>query len=293
MSSGNLPSVREWFEQLCRSIDVPGLLSPHGDPLPRFPSVDLQVGTTGRSGVQTLLPAVGFYADIVDTLTRLGTPLRPDSRIVDFGSGWGRITRFFLRDARLENISGLDVDQYFVNVSNETFGSARFQTCNPLPPTAIAENSVDLITAFSVFSHLSEDACLQWIDEFARVLKPGGFFVFTTRNEWFLDHCIELKRRSDLSEHQQTLTRLFSDWDDAKRRFRNGEFLYSPTGGGGVRDSSFYGESFIPRSYVEQNYGRKFELVFASEGSQPGAAQQSLAGKPVHYEQACFILRKR
>lgn len=293
MSSVAPPSASEWLDHLCRSLDDASLRSPHGDALPRFPPIELQVGTTGLGGAATLMPAAGFYADVVDTADRLGTPLRPDSRIVDFGSGWGRITRFFLRDTRMENITGLDVDSYFVDVSNQTFASPRFQICNSLPPTSLAADSVDLVTAFSVFSHLSESACRQWIDEFARVLKPGGLFAFTTRNEWFLDLCVQLGRHDDLSGHQQALTQLFSDWDAAKSHFRAGGFLHSATGGGGVRDSSYYGESFIPRSYIERHYSRDFELVFASESPQSGAARQSLAERSVDYDQACFILRRR
>lgn len=293
MYSTTLPSASEWLDQLCRSIDETGLRSPHGDPLPRFPHNDLQVSTTGLGGAAALMPAAGFYADVVDTAERLGRPLRSDMRFVDFGSAWGRITRFFLRNAPLANITGLDVDPQFVDFANGLFGGQHFEVCTPLPPTTLADASVDVVTAFSVFSHLSESACQRWCDEFARALKPGGLFVFTTRNEWFLDLCIQLGQSKELSLHQQALTQLFSDWDDAKRRFRAGEFVFSATGGGGVRDSSYYGESFIPRSYIERHYRRDFELVFASENPQPGAARQSLAGRPVDYDQACFILRRR
>lgn len=287
------PSVAEWLDHLCKSLTEKGLSTPHGEPMPAFPPEALQVGTTGLGGAAALMPAAGFYADIVDTGQRLGRPLTRDSRIVDFGSGWGRITRFFLRDTVRRNITGLDVDPGFVDISNQLFGSDSFQVCQPLPPTTLDGGSIDLVTAFSVFSHLSEDACRQWIAEFARVLKPGGLLVFTTRNEWFLDLCVQLAQMSDLSDHQKALTRLFSDWDDAKWRFRAGEFVHSPTGGGGVRDASYYGESFIPRSYIEREYGTHFELVFASDSPQPGAAREQLAARPVDYDQACFILRRR
>lgn len=47
----------------------------------------------------------------------------------------------------------------------------------------------DLVCAYSVFCHLSNDVTLPWMGEFERVLKPGGFLVFTTRPESFLGFC--------------------------------------------------------------------------------------------------------
>lgn len=292
MSTSPLPSASQWLDHLIKSLDTSGLYSPHGDPMPAFPPEKLQIDTTGLGGVASLRQAAAFHADIVDTAQRLGNPLRAQSRIVDFGSGWGRITRLFLRETRLENIVGLDVDAGFVQLSNQLFGGG-FQVCNPMPPTALPAASADLVSAYSVFSHLSEVACREWVGEFARILKPGGLLAFTTRNEWFMDLCTQLSRRSDLSKHQEVLTRLFADWDDAKWRFRAGEFVHSATGGGGVRDKSYYGESFIPRAYVEREYGKQFELVFASEQPQPGQARRDLAGRGTDYDQACFILRRR
>ncbi len=293
MIANELPSVSAWLDQLALSLKQQGLRTPHDDPMPGYPHDELQVSTTGLSGEAALAPAAGFYADIVDTAQRLGRPLTAESRVLDFGAGWGRITRFFLRDTRLANITGLDVDSSFVDTCNHLFGAPRFQVCNPLPPTALDSSSLDLVTAFSVFSHLSEPACAQWVDEFARLIRPGGLLVFTTRNEWFINFCLQLSQTKDLSIHYQALASLFSDWNDALARFRAGEFLHSPTGGGGVRDNSYYGESFIPRSYVEREYSKHFEVVFSSENPQPGAARLALAGRNVDYDQACFILRRR
>ncbi|HSX61397.1 MAG TPA: class I SAM-dependent methyltransferase [Tahibacter sp.] len=225
-------------------------------------------------------------------MDRVGIHASPDWRVLDFGSGWGRITRFFLREARLANIAGLDVDPQFVTLSNQLFGEEIFHTCAPLPPSLFAAESFDLVTAFSVFSHLSETACRLWVDEFARILKPGGLFAFTTRNEWFLDFCSQVPADTPIG-HMRVLRTLFADWEDVRRRFRAGEFVHTATGGGGVRDSSYYGESFIPRSYIEREYSRDFDLVMTSDAPQPGNARRAISDRNAEYDQALFILRRR
>ena len=39
----------------------------------------------------------------------------------------------------------------------------------------------------------------------------------------------------------------------ALTRYDDGEFVYSPTGGGGVRDASFYGEAVVSERYVDRH----------------------------------------
>lgn len=286
-------TVTKWLDRLTESLHNNSLKTPLGEPMPQFPPEQLQVDTTGLGGAAALAQAAAFYADLVDTADRLERPLGEESRILDFGSGWGRITRFFLRDTRHDNIVGLEVDPGFVEISNHLFGGANFQVCNPQPPTPFATGSFDVVSAYSVFSHLSEETSRQWVDEFARLLKPGGLFIFTTRNEAFLDTCRQLSLMGNLNHHQSILAGMFDNWEDARRQFRSGQFLHRGLGGGGVRDASYYGESFIPRAYIEREYGENFEIVFASGETAQGPARHGLAGRRAEYDQACFVLRRR
>lgn len=286
-------TVTAWLDRLIESLHNNSLKTPFGEPMPQFPPEQLQIDTTGLGGIAGVTQAAAFYAEAVDTAERLGRPITEASRILDFGSGWGRVTRLFMRDTRLANIVGVDVDPDFVNISNRLFGSDNFHICSPQPPTQFADASFDLVSAYSVFSHLSESTCRNWIEEFARVLKPGGLFIFTTRDEWFLGVCEQLSHSKELNHHQTFLAKLFDDWQEARRQFRAGQFLHRATGGGGVRDDSFYGESFIPRAYIEREYSKHFELVFASGETSPGPASRAMASRNANYNQACFILRRR
>jgi len=247
---------------VCESYKNPPQLH-NGDELPGFPSDQLQVNTTGQSGVETLLPAFVFYQDCVSTLQELDASLTREQKVLDFGVGWGRIARFFMHDVRKSGIYGLDVTSDFVQVCRDTFGNDNFQKCAPFPPANLQNNQFNLITGYSVFSHLSEAACKSWMDEFYRILAPGGVVAVTTRGRSFFDYCESLQGKGH-DGYLGALSEIFSNFDDARKRYDAGEFVHSNdrgVSGGGDMDSSFYGESFIPEEYAKSAYTDKFEFV--------------------------------
>jgi len=274
--------IDTWFNLLCSSLTDHSITTPHGDLLPAFPSEDLQRNTTSLSGEAALRQACGFYSDISGVLDDSNSPIQPDWEILDFGSCWGRICRFFLRDVPLKNIRGIDVDQRFVGTCKELFNSENFAVCSALPPSECKNSSVNLITAYSVFSHLSEAAFRAWMVEFYRILKDDGVVAFTTRNPAFLDYCAYLRGRDDLSGYTKALSEMIPDIADAKDRYGSGEFIFvteKGLGGGGAMDGSFYGEAFIPEAYVKRTLSDLFEILdFKTIGN--------------GYDQALFVLKR-
>ena len=271
-----------WLEVLVDSLSSPQC-SPLGDALPGFPSEELQRNTTGLSSQAALQQAHAFYEDVMAALRKARKTLSPDSTVLDFGFGWGRISRVFMHDVRLAGIHGVDVDPEFVALTRDLFGSERFELCTPFPPARYETASFDLVYAYSVFSHLSEGAVLAWMREFERILKPGGVVAFTTRHETFFDLCAHMATQDDAEGYLYALGQLFPDVGEARRRYRRGELVHASSdgvGGGGPRDSSFYGETWIPEAYVRRGMGTALEFVAGSfDGSR--------------YDQACFALRKR
>jgi SAM-dependent methyltransferase len=53
----------------------------------------------------------------------------------------------------------------------------------------------DFIYAISVFTHLTEDLQAPWRDELYRVLKPGGYTLFTFQGSHHQHHLTEGERR--------------------------------------------------------------------------------------------------
>ena len=276
-------SNKQWLEVLIKSLRSPQT-SPLGELLPDFPSEELQRNTTGLSSEAALRQAFAFYENVQDGLAKAGKTLAADSRLLDFGFGWGRISRVFMREVGLKSIHGIDVDPDFVRLTKELFKSEQFEICPAFPPTAFADDDFDLIYAYSVFSHLSEKACQAWMDEFARILKPGGVVAFTTRHESFFDFCEWARGQAHHeSPYVQALGQLFPDIGEARRAYRNGELVHassSGVGGGGPRDSSFYGETWIPEQYARTRFSSDLEFIAGYfDGSK--------------YDQACFVLKKK
>lgn len=271
----------DWLDTLIRSLDSEQV-SPFGERIPAYPPEELQRNTTGLSSEAALRQAHAFYDDVGDALARAGSPLSADARVLDFGFGWGRIARCFMRDVPLDHIHGVDVDPDFVDLTRKAFASERFEVCPPFPPTGLPSASYDLVVAYSVFSHLAPKAAHAWMEEFARLLKPGGVVAFTTRHSSFFDYCAWAATQQTDNGYLAALGRLFPDIDAAKAAYARGELVHASSegvGGGGPRNSSFYGETWIPEAYARTAFGPSFEFIAGYfDGSR--------------YDQACFALRR-
>lgn len=241
----------EWFNIICKSIDN-NFVKYKGNTLPSFPNAQTQINTVGAAGKSNLIEAYIFFQDVVRHVCSSPNWKSTDKVILDFGCGWGRIARFFMLYFKPENILGIDIDEELLNICRSTFNGSKFYKCQAFPPTTLENDSIDFIVGYSVFSHLSERACHQWMGEFKRILKPGGIAALTTRGRPFFDYCISLKGTKQ-SGYPEALSRIFDDFDTAKRQYDAGEFVHSNVKGvtgGGVREAEFYGESFIPESYA-------------------------------------------
>lgn len=250
---------RTWLEALLASVESKSF---EGYPLPGFPSDEIQVGMVGSSNEGAIREGFKFYQIVRNLCEQQGARWTGHGRMLDFGTGWGRFARIFLRDFRPENILGIDVDPGFIDLCKETFPYGRFETVPALPPSEIANDSFDLVVAYSVFSHLAEHAANAWIEEFTRVLKPGGFIAFTTWGRGFAAKCQRYKGAASVeSEWHKALAEAFPDLAATESAYDRGEFIYSPTGGGDLRPSSFYGEAMISRGYVEKHWTDRLELI--------------------------------
>lgn len=103
----------------------------------------------------------------------------PDSVVLELGPGTGRVTRHLVgRCAKLELV---DNSRFVIDwIGRYLKGKCEFSTHLvdvPLLPN-IGSGTVDTVIAHGVFEHLDFDETAFYLDEFFRVLKPGGFVSF-------------------------------------------------------------------------------------------------------------------
>jgi 2-polyprenyl-3-methyl-5-hydroxy-6-metoxy-1,4-benzoquinol methylase len=261
-------SSRNWISNMTERLFATGRYDPaFDDPeLPRLPDAQIQKNFVGSEGRRALEEGLHFYQIIKEQCRALGRPLSPETRILDFGCGWGRIFRFFLKDVLAENLFGVDVDSEIIEICKQTIREGRFETVPSRPPTSLADESFDVIYAYSVFSHLSENVHLQWVEEFARLLAKGGLVFATTQKRSFIEYCNSLTDDQIVTEWHRSLSTSFRPMAAALANYDEGKFVYSPTGGGGVRDASFYGEAAVSERYVDLHWpSRLAKRVFDQE----------------------------
>lgn len=231
--------------------------------LPAMPPEGMQELFTGASGDETLIRAFRVYTLFKQIIDRHYGGLSRCENILDFGCGWGRITRFFLRDLDPTGIWGVDCIPSIVEFCKQTNRWCNFQAVSTTPPTTFPDNMFDVIYSYSVFSHLSEDIHQRWISEFERILKPGGLLIATTRGREFIEFCSSLREQGDLSSssHLAGLSSSFQNTQQVLLDYDEGKYCHHPTGGGFELDKSFYGETCIPRDYVLKHWTRHFTFV--------------------------------
>jgi len=224
--------------------------------LPGAPDETMQRNWTGAAGDTTFREAYEAYRLFKEAAERgAGRPLSEFEGVLDFGSGWGRIIRFFLKDLEGDRVWGHDCYPEAVEVSRRTVPQCRFALGDPMPPAReFADESFDLIYSFSVFSHLSEEAANRWVGEFRRLLRPGGIMIATTRAREFIGFCDELREQKKTDTHVLGPLEAFLDSGKAYADYDAGRYVYSGVGGGGVLDGSFYGETCIPEGYVRDRW---------------------------------------
>jgi SAM-dependent methyltransferase len=265
-------SDEEWLDVLIKSIDHPFYRNIE---LPGFPSEETQKSFVGGAGAPSLHEAFAFYRIVKEYAHRCGHPLNPDSRILDFGCGWGRFTRFFLKDVREENIYAVDAWPLAIDLCRQTGARGNYLAIDHHPPTEFAAESFDLIYAYSVFSHLAESVHLEWVEEFSRLLKPKGILIVTTQGRSFIEYCRSFRDRPIDSLWHEYLSKSFVDAEAALADYDRGKFLYAANGGGSPElPPSLYGEALSPKVYVLREWTRYLSFRdFVEEGN---ALQQAL-----------------
>lgn len=116
---------------------------------------------------------------IEKTLSEYHIVNRPGVAILDWGSGYGRVSRHFIKYWPQSEIWGADVDADNITWAQKNLSKGHFVTLPLLPPSSIPDQKFDVIFGISVMTHLTADAQAAWITELARCLNPNGLALIT------------------------------------------------------------------------------------------------------------------
>lgn len=230
------------------------------DLVPQMPEVSLQELFTGQSGDATLRQGFNAYRIFKNCYETHVGQIESCRAVLDFGCGWGRIIRFFLKDLPPDKLFGLDHNEEAIRVCRNTNTWCNFTLIETDAPTALPQESFDLIYLYSVFSHLPEEMHWAWLKEFHRLLVPGGMLIATTRARDFIQFCKKLRDDPQLDGKPEWLkvsARTFLDVDATISAYDNGQFCY---GSHGFEQWSYWGEACIPKGYVENRWTEIFDV---------------------------------
>jgi SAM-dependent methyltransferase len=224
--------------------------------LPGFPDEAVQVRFTGNAGELMLWQAFQAYRLFRGLAAEHGPAVGACQAVLDFGCGWGRIIRFFQKDLDAGRLWGIDVNPEMIALCRRLDPWSRFEVVDTAGPTAFADGTFDLVYAFSVFSHLSEDMHRRWLQEIRRILKPGGLFLATTRRRDFIEQSVLDRLRRPLSRHPEAIAGMFADTRRWLAAYDAGGYCYEPLPG-----MVGWGETCIPREYVRREWTKEFTIL--------------------------------
>lgn len=170
---------------------------------------------------------------------------------LDIGCASGRVVRhanYLLQDTK---VYGADINLKHIEWMKSYLPSSLLSFQNTsLPYFPFESNQFDLISAFSVFTHV-ESFIDSWLLEIKRITKPGGIIYITLQTDETFKNMTPLwpvyKSLKNHPEFNEDL--LKSDMTKDKLTFRWG------TG------RSYSSNVFYKTSYIQKNWGKVFDIV--------------------------------
>ena len=228
--------VRSW----CRLLDLRERPDRDQGGRSRFPPASLRYRVSGTPSLNSFR-RVGkrSYQDLGASLEAAGRPLSSLPSILDFGCGCGRTLSWLGLDHPEKDLHGTDVDGEAVRWCQANLPIARFGTNQWETPLEYDAEVFDLVYAISVFTHLNEGHQLQWLEEFRRILRPGGVLLLTVYSE-------EIWRSLDPEISDEVIGKGILHCSSDKLRGIHPEW---------------YQTTFHSREYVLREFGRTFRVL--------------------------------
>lgn len=119
--------------------------------------------------------------DLIDRALASGRPAHEPLRVIDYGAGFGRVTRLLARRYGPENVTVFDVDNETTAFCAREFGVQRVPFDGDWARLAFA--TYDVAWLGSVVTHLSVDYIHRTLASLRDMIAPDGVIVLTTMGE--------------------------------------------------------------------------------------------------------------
>ena len=170
----------------------------------------------------------------------------PRGTFFDFGCATGRVLRHIKAAAGFEELLGCDINRSHVDwIGRHLPADIKVFQNTSIPSLPLADASVDVVTAFSVFTHI-ETFDTTWLMELRRILRPGGIAWLTIHgNRTWRDITPAWPLYAPLSTHPDYPKYSgFRDLPEDRLVFR------------WMGERSYSANVFYTESYIQQRWGR-------------------------------------
>jgi SAM-dependent methyltransferase len=188
-------------------------------------------------GGSTTFHNVGAY------LAEMGHTWSDFPRILDWGCGAGRVTRYLLTETQAD-VHGVDIDPNNIAWCKSALTAGNFDCISPVPPTSFPDKYFDLIIGCSVVTHLSEAMQMQWLAELQRIARPNALLFLSVQGPTqfaYIGLPLELYRMV------------------AQKGFV--DLQHDPALDDVINDSTYYRSAFQSRRYIVDNWSQFFRVV--------------------------------
>lgn len=252
----------EWISLLRRSAQV--ARDGHKTRWLGWPAESFQRTMHHTSYEDAVEESWAFYRYVRTTLEELGRS--EIGSLLDFGSGWGRMIRPFLRDVCATKIVALEPNEHFVRLARELNTQYPTIETSALPPAFLGSSSFELVTSYSVFTHLPRGLAQAWLMELGRILAPGGLAFITIRGQRFktqlMDWVSQDSRGGSLNEYPRRVVQALKEQfgTDVAPDLVETDYFYIPTNRPGASLQT-YGDTLMSGDFLSRLLPSSLALV--------------------------------
>lgn len=140
-------------------------------------------GYHGERHYDWWLSGLKDFLQIQDKLAEHGATLKAGDRIFELGCASGRVLRHFAIQRPELECWGADIKLRHIEWMRKFLPpNLKIFHNTILPNLPLEDNSLALVAAFSVFTHI-DDLEFAWLAEIKRILRPGAFFYASIHSE--------------------------------------------------------------------------------------------------------------